>query len=164
MNSDLLKKYKKYIDTFGMNEKELVVFLYNYYDSYAFNDYLTNDYLEFDFNSDEFLLKLVNFFEKNNVNKEQAKEILISSPVILSCKNPEKDLNIICKDDNIEGIVVYDSEGDYHLYRKKSNSLRSIMQNSSFLEDLDVDENNKLKLDVKKYNKKFYVKNNCKID
>ena len=162
MSAFIMDKYAKYVETFGMSKDELLAFLVNYHDSYSFNSYLNVDYLNFDFDSEEYLARLVSFFRTNGVSKDQAKRILISTPLILSCKNPESDLSLIYKDDSIEGIVVYDERGDYHLYRKKSNALRSIIPTNSFMEDLSVDENNRLILSNTRYRKKYYVKNDCK--
>ncbi len=162
MSEFISDKYQKYIEAFGMSKDELLAFLINYHDSYALNDYLDADYLNFDFDSEEYLSRLVDFFKKNGVGKEQAKRILISTPLILSCKDPEGDLSLIYKGDSIEGIAIYDAEGHYHLYRKKGNTLRSIIQTTSFLEDLPVDENNRLTLSDKRYEKRFYAKNDCK--
>lgn len=158
---DYLDKYKKYIETFGMNREEVNYFLLNYHDAVAFNDYLSSKYLEFDFNSDEYLSKLIQFFESNNIEQKIAKEILISTPLILSCKNPETDLKIIYKGNEIEGIIIYDENGNCHPYRK-TKKLRSIMQNYSFLEDLKMNELNDKDLGINKYNKRFYVINDYK--
>ena len=149
MNNSVKEKYQKYIDTFKMTNKELFIFLVNYHDAVAFNDYLTEEYLKFDFNSDESLLKLISFFKNNNINEKDAKEILIASPVILSSKNPETDITVIYKEEKIEGITIRDSEGNYHKY-PKNKSLRNITEESKLLENIST--NSKRKKLIKKDN------------
>ncbi|MEE3343197.1 MAG: hypothetical protein VZS44_03815 [Bacilli bacterium] len=150
---EFLMKYDKVKKLFGMNDDELVLFLFNFYDSVAFNRYYPKDFLNFDFNSDEELAKYVDFFNSNNIDVKTAKELFISIPSMLSCDNPMEDIDIIYKDDNVEGLVIYDRDNYCHPYRK-TNNMRSIMENHSFVNDLK-----KNSLMNKKYTKSFYLKN-----
>lgn len=136
-----LQRYKKYVEKFDLNEDELMIFLCNYYDAVAFNNYLfhSSRYSNFDFNSDDNLLKLIDFFEGNNIDKKTAKEVFISMPMILYCDDLEKDLDLIYKGDDLEGILIYDEEGNCYPYRRIKD-LGSIMQNYSLLEELEMNK------------------------
>lgn len=131
----LLKRYEKVMKLFHMGEEDLVRFLFNFYDSVAFNRYYPDDYLEFDFNSEEELFKYVEFFNNNNIDKKTAKELFISIPSMLACKNPMEDIDIIYKDDDVEGLVIYDKDNYSHPY-KRTDDMRSIMEDHSFVADL----------------------------
>ncbi|MBE6149814.1 MAG: hypothetical protein E7170_03735 [Firmicutes bacterium] len=147
-----IKKYKLLIETFSLNKKELGILLYNYYDSFAFNKYLFDNshYSNLDFNSTEMFSNLVSHFEKNCVDEDTQKKIVISSPMVFSCEDFDKQLEFVYKDSNLEGIIIIDQNDVKHPYKIK-NSLRSITENSSILNDLVISSNDD-------YKKVYYTK------
>ena len=147
-----IEKFKLLIDTFNLTEKELIVFLHNYRDSFIFNEYLYNsfDYVKLNFLSNELIENLVTFFNENKIEKNMIKKIIISAPMIFSCDNFNQQLDIVYKDSNLEGIIIVDNENNKHPYRIKNN-LRSITENQSILDDLIVSSEND-------YKKVYYTK------
>ena len=146
-----IEKYRTFMNYFKLNEKELAVFLLNYYDSIVFNSYLSDDYIKFDFNSTDRFEKLTAFFDENNVDERTRKRIVISTPLIFSCSDFSKELRIIYLGNELEGIVICDKNNISHSYRIKNN-LRSIVENSYLASDMLVTESEKT------YRKNYYIK------
>lgn len=151
-----LEKYKALTQKFKMSEQETILFLYNYIDSKIFNDYLDYNYYNIDFNSSELMDKLYDFFEKNNIDDLTKKRIIISSPLIFSCDNFDQQLDIIYKDNKLEGIVIFDKKNNKHCYLLKNN-LRSINENKYINDDLLISDNTI-------YKKSYYIKKDRSFD
>lgn len=144
-----LERYDALVNSFGLNEVELQIFLHNYYDSFAFNEYLNDnmDYLRLDFST---ISQLIEFFDANGIDVETRKRIVISMPMVFSCKNFEQQLRMIYKDSILEGIIIRDQNNVPHPYRIKKNP-RSITENISMVNDLVSSVDND-------YKKTYYVK------
>ena len=120
--------------------------------SFAFNKYLFDNshYSKLDFNSTEMFNALIGFFEKNEVDKPTQKKIVISAPMIFSCEDFNKQLELIYKDSILEGIIIIDQNNVMHPYKIKNN-FRSITENSSILNDLVISSDSD-------YKKVYYTK------
>ena len=144
-----LERYDILVNAFGLNEVELQIFLHNYCSSFAFNEYLNDnmDYLKLDFST---ISQLTEFFDVNGIDAETRKRIVISMPMVFSCKNFEQQLRMIYKDSILEGIIIRDQNNVPHPYRIKKNP-RSITENISMVKDLVSSVDND-------YKKTYYVK------
>ena len=145
-----LKNYKNIRDSFKFDENELYVFPVNYYDAIAFNDYLKEDYQRMEFAKDNRLSALLEYMKKRNIGEEMIKKIVISFPQILSCRDFNKQLSFIYKDEKLEGIIIKDEDNNYHAYRMKNN-LRSLSENNYLLSDMSNTKD-------KSYKKIYYSK------
>lgn len=144
-----LERYDILVNAFGLNEVELRIFLHNYCASFAFNEYLNDnmDYLKLDFST---ISQLIEFFDAYGIDAETRKRIVISMPMVFSCKNFEQQLRMIYKDSILEGIIIRDQNNVPHPYRIKKNP-RSITENISMVKDLVSSVDND-------YKKTYYVK------
>ena len=147
-----IEEYKLLIEVFNLNKKELEMFLFNYYDSFAFNKYLFDNshYSKLDFNSTEMFSEIIGFFKKNEVDELTQKKIVISAPMIFSCEDFNKQLELIYKDSTLEGIIIIDQNNIMHPYKIKNN-FRSITENSSILNDIVISSD-------RDYKKVYYTK------
>lgn len=128
---------KLFIKEYQLTEKEISFFFYNYCDAIMYNSYLRekDEYRSVKVLTPERQLELIEFFKRKGINKETAKKILISSPMILYCDNLEEQLDFVYKDATLEGIIIIDDNGKYHPYRIKNN-MRSITENPFMLDKL----------------------------
>ena len=114
-----------------LNEKELRMLELNFYDSFAFNEYLFKKYyredLIYNIFTEENLNKFFNYFKRNGLDKETQKNIILSSPMILLIDNIE-NINFIHNDKNLEGFSIRDDDYIQHFYKYYSDARSSISE------------------------------------
>ncbi len=145
-----MRDYNNLKTMFSLSEADLKLLLINLSDSFAFNAYLFNEkYREdFSYNISSFgvVLLFKRYFHLHGIDDETAKNIIISSPMIL-LYNPFLSLEIIKKDDIVQGVMLTDGEKKIHYY-KLGEGKRSIIDSNELLnikEDSAVLKRKKIK-------------------
>lgn len=142
-----IDKFKLLLKLYNFSKEEFITFAYNFYDAIAFNEYLWENeyYLKTDFNSPELYKKLEDFFDKKNIEINSRKKMIISTPMIFSCKDFNSQIDIIYKDSELEGIIIIDENNIKHPYRISNNYRSGIVENKSLLNDLVHTNDNNFK-------------------
>ena len=147
-----LKRFSYLVKALNMTSSDLRIFLTNYYDAIAFNDFLINNkcYLHARFDKPEFVEPYINYFKANGLDDLTIKNLIISIPIIFSVDDINKKLDVIYKDGEVEGVLIIDQNNEMHSYRL-CNLNRSISESLYLLNNISLESDIELK-------KSYYTK------